>query len=292
MILVTGATGFLGEFVLTKLGEAGVKPVCFARRTSDVSMPRKLDLVVRYGDLGDVRSLTDALQGVDTLVNLASLGTGHAPTILEACRQTGVRRGLFMSTTAIFTTLSPAGKTTRLEAEELIKRSSMRWTIIRPTMIFGTGKDRNISRLIRYLSRWPVIPILGAGDNLQQPVFVDDLAEAIIATLHRPESFCRAYNVSGREPLTYNEVVRVVARNLNRRTFMAHVPAALAVSVLKLYERLAPRPVLRAEQVMRLNEDKTFSHEEAKRDLGYNPRPFQEAVKAEIAEMRGRGIIA
>lgn len=292
MLIVTGGTGFLGEHVLRQFVARGIKPVCLVRPTSDSRVLEEMGLPLRVGDLGDVESLVQAFAGARILVNIASLGFGHAPSILEACRRVGVRRGVFVSTTAIFTSLPAPSKLVRLEAERQIKQSGMSWTIIRPTMIYGTHRDRNMARLVRYLARYPIIPVFGSGNCLQQPVYVEDLAEAIFAAVDCPQSHGRAYNCSGKEPLSYNEIIDTVAEVLGRRVAKVHIPVRLVRYALWLYERMVAKPALKSEQVLRLNEDKVFPYDEATRDLGFRPRSFVDGIRAEVELMRKNGLVS
>lgn len=282
MILLTGATGFLGEFVLKELVEKGYEVTCFVRRTSNIDEIKKLKVKYVFGELDDYRSLCEALKGKKALINIASLGFGHAPNIVNACEEMNIKRAIFVSTTGIFTKLNPDSKGIRLEAERLIKESSLDYTIIRPTMIYGTPKDRNMWRLVKYIKRLPVLPILGEGTYLQQPVYVKDLASAIVSAYENSVSIKKAYNISGAKALTYNEVIDITAKALGKKAVKIHVPMKLSHDLLKIYEKISKKPKLKAEQVLRLNENKDFSHEEAKRDFGYKPLSFEEGIRHEI----------
>lgn len=282
MILLTGATGFLGEFVLKELVNKGHEVTCFVRKTSNIDLIKKLNVKYVYGELDDYKSICEALKGKDVLINVASLGFGHAPNIVNACEEINVKRAIFVSTTGIFTKLNPASKTIRLEAEMLIKESSLEYTIIRPTMIYGTPKDRNMWRLVKYLKKISVIPILGDGTYLQQPVYVKDLANAIVRAYENSISIRKSYNISGAKAINYNEVVDITAKTLGKKVVKIHVPMKLSYGLLKAYEKMSKKPKLKAEQVLRLNENKDFSHEEAKVDLGYSPLNFEEGIKLEV----------
>ena len=283
--LVTGATGFTGSYVVPLLLQQGANVRCLVRASSDTSRLPLAQVELAHGDLSDQTSIEQALQGRDVLVNIASLGFGHASSIVNAARSAGVQRALFISTTAIFTTLNAPSKAVRLAAEEMIGTSGLDYTILRPTMIYGSSRDRNMCRLIRYLQRWPVIPVFGHGEHLQQPVYVEDLAAAIVQSLLTEQSRGRSYNVSGQAPLTYNQVIETVCQALGRKVRKVHLPAAPLVTALNVLERFPLRSPLRAEQILRLNEDKAFDSSEAIEDFGYRPRSFAEGIKLELQEM-------
>jgi nucleoside-diphosphate-sugar epimerase len=238
------------------------------------------------GDLADEATLEGALVGCDALINVASIGFGHGPGIVRTAERAGVHRTIFFSTTAIFTTLPVQTKKVRLDAEQAIMGSTLSWTILRPTMIYGSPRDRNMWRLIQYLRRCPLIPIPGNGRSLQQPVFVDDVAEATLAALNINASIGQALNLAGAEPITYNEVIDTVTGLLQRRVLKLHVSLRIAVLGLGAYNAVRRRSVFRAEQLLRLNEDKAFSIDEARACLGYTPLTFREGISRELQSLR------
>jgi nucleoside-diphosphate-sugar epimerase len=282
MILLTGATGFLGEYVLEELVKRGHEVTCFVRENSNLYKIHNLNVAYEYGELDDYISICNALKNKEALINIASLGFGHAPNIVNACKEMKINRAIFISTTGIFTKLNPDSKSIRLEAERIIIESHLDYTIIRPTMIYGTPKDRNMWRLVKYLKKLPVLPILGDGTYLQQPVYVKDLAWAVVSAYETDLSIKKAYNISGLEALTYNEIVDVTGKALNKKVLKIHVPMKLSYNLLKVYEKISSKPKLKAEQVLRLNENKNFSHDEAAKDFGYKPISFEEGIRKEI----------
>lgn len=284
MILLTGATGFLGGYVLEELLKRGHEVTCFVRETSDLDKIKQLNVPYVFGELYDYSSLYHALKDKEALINIASLGFGHAPNLIRACQQTNNKRAIFISTTGIFTKLNPTSKEIRIEAERLIKESQLHYTIIRPTMIYGTPKDRNIWRLIKYLKKIPLLPIMGNGTYLQQPVYVKDLAWAVVSAFETDLTIKKSYNISGLKALSYNEIIDYTSYALGKKVFKIHVPMKLSYNLLQLYEKISSKPKLKAEQVLRLNENKDFSYEEATKDFGYKPKSFEEGIKLEVTE--------
>jgi len=265
-ILLVGGTGFLGNFVAARLAERA--PVVLVRPTSDRSaLPDGLE--VRVGDL----AATLPLDGISSLISCASMGFGHIPPLVRQLEACGVKRAVFISTTAIFTSLPSTSRAVRLAAESAVQTSTLDWTLLRPTMIYGTARDRNISRLLRFLDRWPIFPV--SGNALWQPIYVEDLADAVVAALDSPASFGKAYNLAGAAPLAFGDLVRTAARAVDRRVLLMPVPLEAAVLAARLTRIVSP------EQIRRLAEDKAFATTDATHDFGFAPRTFEEGVRLE-----------
>jgi nucleoside-diphosphate-sugar epimerase len=222
------------------------------------------------------------MEGTDALVNVASLGFGHADSIIRAAKDAGIKRAVFISTTAIFTQLKASSKKVRVAAELAIETSGLDYTILRPTMIYGTSRDRNMWRLIKFMRLSPIVPIFGDGKYLQQPIYVDDVAAAILGCLKADVTIGKSYNIAGKRALTYNEVIDTIAKAMNKRVWKLHIPSKPVVGLLKLFEKIhIPFPI-KAEQVLRLNENKDFSYAEAGRDFGFSPLSFEEGIGLEL----------
>lgn len=285
-VFVTGATGFTGSRTVPLFLEKGWEVYCLYRETSDRSVLPQPEIHWYLGSLENPEKLTDSMQGCDALVNIASLGFGHAETIIHSAQKAGIERAIFISTTAIFTKLNSHSKGTRLAAEAAIQNSDLAFTILRPTMIYGSPRDRNMVRLIRLLQRFPLIPILGNGNFLQQPVFVDDVAQAITQCLEQPESIGKSYNIAGKNALTYNEVIDTITAILGRKIHKLFLPDKIVIKFLRLLEKMKLPFPIKAEQVKRLNENKDFSYEEASNDFQYQPRSFAEGIEIEINQLK------
>jgi nucleoside-diphosphate-sugar epimerase len=285
-IFVTGATGFTGSRVVPLLLQNGYEVRCLYRPSSDRSPLPQLEIEWIQADLSDTQALTASMRGADALINLASLGFGHADSIFSAAKNAQIKRAIFISTTAIFTQLNAKSKAVRLAAERAIESGGLDYTILRPTMIYGGPRDRNMWRLIRFLRYSSIIPVFGDGEYLQQPIYVDDVAAAVLGCLKADVTIGKSYNIAGKHPLTYNEVIDTIARQMNKREWKIHLPSKPVVSLLRLFERIRIPFPIKAEQILRLNENKDFSYSEAGRDFGFNPLSFEEGIGMELKSLR------
>jgi uncharacterized protein YbjT (DUF2867 family) len=287
-LLVTGGSGFLGGYVLREAAARGHETIALARSAAAGWSVAANGAQPIAGDLDRAREVDEAFTAAwaDALVCLASLGRGHGPGIVAAAEEAGLTRAVFVSTTAVTTTLDPPTKAVRLAAEQQIRGSGLDWTILRPTMIYGAPGDRNLSRLLVLLRRTPVLPVPAVGACLHQPVHVADVATAVLDALARPAAIGSTYTVAGPEPIPFADLLRTCARAVRSRTRLVPVPLAPLVTLVRGYELASRHPRIRVEQLRRLAEDKAFGIDDAVRDLGYAPRRFDAGIEAE-ARMLG-----
>jgi uncharacterized protein YbjT (DUF2867 family) len=289
-VAVTGATGFTGRRVVSELGRRGHAVVALVRPPTT---GRKLPEAVRIveGDMADPAALGRLLAGQDAFVHVASLGFGHAEAVASAVEAAGIERSVFFSSTAVYTRLPAASRAVRLAAEQRLRALPGRWTILRPTMIYGDAGDRNLSRLIRFVARSPIVPLPGGGRALIQPVHVEDLARAAVDALECAATARREYDLPGAEAAPLRELVHHVGRLLGRRLLLLPLPLRPMARVAGLWHHFGLPPRVGSEQMLRLGEDKAFPFDEARRAWGYAPRGFREGLADEVRLLREIGFV-
>jgi uncharacterized protein YbjT (DUF2867 family) len=288
-VLLTGATGLLGGELLNLLLAEGHEIRCLLRPDSPNASRLDGERVEIYrGDAGEEDDLYRALQGTDALLHVA--GIEYAPAVVDAARRAGVERILVVGSTSAHSAYAFRSGP-KLEMEEVVRGSGLAWTIVRPSMIYGSERDRNVHRLLRFLDRSPVFPIFGPGTNLWQPVYHEDCARGVLEALKRPASVHRSYDLPGAEPLTYLDLVKTSAAALGKSPRIVRLPIEPVRRALVAAERLRLPLPIDSGQVTRLREDKAYPFEDARRDLDYAPRPFREGVALEVTRLRKLGIL-
>jgi nucleoside-diphosphate-sugar epimerase len=277
--LVTGATGVVGHYLLCRLEAAGFEVHAPTRSQAPPRGPagihwRTLDIANGLGDW--------SLPDVPYAIHLAPLPL--LPAMLPELADRGVRRLIAFGSTSRFTKGESSNwKEKRLAsrlagAEEALARScpalGIAWTVFRPTLIYGGGRDRNISAIARFIRRFGFFPVVGEGRGRRQPVHAEDLAGACLLALECPSTYQRAYNLSGGSTLSYTDMVRAIFRGLNRRERILHPPLAVFRILLRCGSLLPGYSYLTADMADRMNKDLCFEAAEAVHDFGYSPRPF------------------
>jgi uncharacterized protein YbjT (DUF2867 family) len=288
-VLLTGATGLLGGELLKLLLAEGHEARCLLRAGSPNASRLDAERAEIFGgDAADEEDLLRALQGTDALLHVA--GIEYAQPVVEAARRVGVGRVVVVGSTSVHSSYEfRAGP--KLRMERVVRRSGLDWTIVRPSMIYGSERDKNVQRLLRFLGHSPVFPMFGPGTNLWQPVYHEDCARGVYEALVRLSAVGRSYDLPGGESLTYLDLVKTAAGALGKKPRIVRLPLEPVRLLLGAAEKLRlPLPV-GSEQVLRLQEDKAYPYEEARRELGYAPRSFREGVALEVARLRELGVV-
>ncbi len=281
-VILCGANGFTGRIICKEFLRCGINFLAILRPGNDSIWMKENGISFRYADLNNYRDLLKVINGANILVSVASIGFGNVPSILMACKKANIERVIFTSTTAIFTKLNASSKKIRKLAEKQIKCSDLNWTIIRPTMIYGTPDDRNMIRLIKWIDKFPILPVVGDGNNLQQPIFVKDVARSIILILNNENTFMKSFNIAGAKSITYNEIINNINFELNKNCRIIYLPSKIVIKLFKILEKFKVKLPIKSEQLERLNENKSFNYDSAKKVFNFDPLSFQQGIKIEI----------
>lgn len=282
---IIGATSLVGASLLPLLTDAGWQVTAFSRR----AMERLVDgvdwRIIRPHPLpkGEGAALLKDEGGIEWWVCVAPIWVlpNHF-TLLEA---QGARRVVVLSSTSRFTKDDSTDAEEQAIAQRLADAETqvrewaasrkVEYVILRPTLIYGLGQDKNLTEIARFICRFGFFPLFGQANGLRQPVHAVDVAKACLAAVRAPGAANREYNISGGEMLTYRNMVCRIFTALGRHPRLLSVPLwvfRLAVNVLRRLPRYRQWSIAMAE---RMNHDLVFDHADATRDLDFLPRAFQ-----------------
>jgi nucleoside-diphosphate-sugar epimerase len=274
---VIGASSLVGLNLLPMLGASGCQVVAYSRHNH-----KNLDSAIEWRQLNSV--CPHPLEG--TIADwVCTAPIWVLPDYFYLLKIHKVKRIVVLSSTSRFTKESSADIYEQTVVRKLIdaettiqnwaEENNVDWVILRPTMIYGFSKDKNVAEISRIIQRWGFFPLLGKGRGLRQPVHVDDVAKACKAAITLPDVKNKAYNLSGGETLTYKEMVARVFIALGKKPYFLHLPRVIfytALSILRLIPRFRH---WRVEMAERMDKNLIFDHTEASIELGFSPRPFR-----------------
>jgi NADH dehydrogenase len=253
MLLLTGATGLVGSALLRRLVTEGQPVRCLVRDPRRLG-PQRVRVQIALGDLADPPSFRNAMRGVRTVVHLAA-STRDQPhgsieelaaiatwRMVEAAQRAGVERFVFFSKLGASTHHRARLFRAKALAEQAVRESSMRTTVIAPSLVYAPG-DRWLT-LIERLSLLPVVPVSGRGRAKCQPIWVEDVAGCIVAALGEiggggDGPAHERYELAGPQTMTYNEVFDTVLRSLDRERPLLPVPTPMVSRTLRMLERVS-----------------------------------------------------
>lgn len=294
-LLVTGITGKSGGYFLRELAnhKEGLvrqyKIRIALRSTSDV---KDLEASgVQYesfiGDLRDEEFLKVVTQSVDVILHIA--GISFSEKLARAAVGAKTKWIILVHTTGIYSKFKKAGTGYREIEQTIIKvtaETNTVTTILRPTMIYGSLDDHNISVFIRFVDKLAILPIINGGHYDLQPVHANDLGVAYYQVLSTPITQGRQYVLSGGTKLSLRNLLSEIATNLGVQRKFLFVPFFVAflgswVVLLLSFGRVDLR-----EKVQRLCESRAYSHDDATRDFSYCPMPFSQGIAEECDDFR------
>jgi uncharacterized protein YbjT (DUF2867 family) len=253
MILVTGASGYVGGHLMARLKERGeaIRPLVRDLRAAERLRGAGVEPAV--GNIADPASLRRAMEGVDTVIHLvaiivekgdATFGRINAQgtrNVVAAAQAAGVKRFLYMSENGAQDNPRYPYLQSKWQGEQAVIAGGIPYAILRPSLIFGSG-DRFFNTLAALVRGNPIVPIVGDGKSPFQPVWVEDVCTCFVKMLDDDSYLGREYNVGGPEQLSYEEMVDIVMRVLGKRRPKIHLPIALMKPAATVMQAVLPKP--------------------------------------------------
>lgn len=252
MLLLTGATGLVGSALLRRLVAEGEQVRCLVRDPRRLGAQR-VRVQIALGDLTDPPSFRNALRGVRTVVHLAaSIRDQPAGSIeelngiatwrmVQAAERAGVERFVFFSVLDASTHHRARFFRAKALAEQAVEEAGVDSIVFAPSIVYAPG-DPWLTLLER-LALLPLMPVSGRGRARYQPIWAEDVADCVIASLRRApgagSSGHSRYELAGPETLSHDELVRTVLRSLGRARPLVHVPTPIVSRSLRIVERVS-----------------------------------------------------
>jgi NADH dehydrogenase len=292
-VFVTGGTGFVGRAVIQALRAEGHAVRCLVRRGSERDLHGFGAIERVEGDVMARQTLDEGMSGCDALVHLVGIirerpaigatfervhvqGTQN---VLDAAVAAGVRRYLHVSALGTRPGARSRYHQTKWAAEEAVRSSPLAWTIFRPSIIYGRG-DELVTLLRGMMERFTVVPVIGNGRQLFQPIPVQQVAQAVARALSLEATVKHSYDVGGPDAVSMVDLLDAIADALGRRRpLKLHVPIGVVRPAARLLHHLPGFPVT-PDQLLMLEEDNTCDPSAFFSTFGLTPVPLRAGLRA------------
>ena len=295
MILITGATGYIGRHLVARLVAQGERPRCLVRdtkRAATILPADKVELV--RGDTVDSATLQEAVRGIDTIVHAAFITADHKEStgnhyedtnvrgtanLIQAAKDAGVKRIIEISGLGTKEDKPGSYMQGRFLAEKMLKESGVDWTIIQPSVLFGKDAPfiKGLADLIRTA---PVVPLIGGGKTLFQPIYVEDVVTVIIKVLEDPaRTSGKTYTIGGPAYYSFSQVIDILLETMHKSRIKAPAPTALVGIGAAMMEAVLPRPPLTKAAMTLFSFNNTTDLRSVERDFGFTPVSFSDYLK-------------
>jgi NADH dehydrogenase len=291
MILVTGATGFIGPKVVHALRARNLDVRVLVREPRRAAQLAGWGAELAQGDMTDAASLREAVRGAEHVVHLVAIIQGRPEQfdgimeqgtrdLVAAARDEGVSRFVLQSALGVSAQSKDAVPyyKAKWEMERTVQASGLEHVIFRPSFVFG--RDGGVLPLFVRQVRWsPVTPVLGPGTQRSQPIWVEDVAEYLARGIDEPEAANRTFELGGPDTVDWNELYERIAKVLGKRRARVHVPFGVARLGAGAAELLPKTPVTRDQIAMLAGADNVVSNTDAVDTFALPLVPLDEQIR-------------
>lgn len=289
-ILVTGGTGVIGAGLIPRLLERG-HDVRLLSRNAKKDVAQWEGVEPFEGNVADAASLHGAASDCDAVIHVAGIATEEPPertfakinvegtrNVVAEAKRAGAKRFIVISSLGADRGESEYHQSKR-EAERIVEASALDWTIVRPGNLYGPG-DEVISTILKMVRALPVVPMIDLGDQPFQPIWFEDLGEALVQIVERPELARRVLDVSGTETTTMNDVIRLLREITDRSPLPVPIPMKIAEWAAKIASLGSVSLPIDENKLTMLREKNVIEGANALEELGIIATPLEKGLRA------------
>lgn len=301
MLLVTGYSGFVGSHLVRGLIQAGYQVKCLARKAPEENVDSSARIIHVQGDVTRRETLAEAVDGVHTIIHLVGIikekgletfervhveGTAN---LISAANSAGARRFIYISAIGARHDGVSRYQTSKWYAEELVRSSGLEWMVLRPSVMIGQGGEF-VRILVDLVSKPPVVPIIGSGQYMLQPLYVGDLVRAIIKSLENDAYWGTVHELGGPKAMTFNGMIEVVKKMLRVNKPVIHIPIPLVSLFVKLASGLITRLPITYDQLRMLLENNVTDRNALIEVFEIEPTSFSDALAISLRGGQEKGL--
>lgn len=304
VVTIFGGSGFIGRHIVQRLAKRGWRLRIAVRHPSRALFLKPLGDVGQIApvrcDIAEEASIATAISGANYVINLVGiLAEGRSQRfttlheegpgrIARLAKQEGVTRLVQMSSLGASAESPSVYASTKAKGEAAVRAAFPEASILRPSVVFGP--EDNFFNMFAEMTRTsPFLPLIGGGETRFQPVYVGDVADAVVLCIDQPQTWGKTYELGGPRVYTFRELMALLLQEIGRKRSLLTIPWGVANLQARVFECL-PKPLLTRDQIKQLKQDNVV-HPDALTfaDLGIQPSAVEGIIPTYLERFRPGG---
>ena len=288
-VLVTGGAGVMGRRLCKGLIDRGFEMRVLDRPGTKIE---GVDADLRHGDITDPTALKGLFEGIHTVYHLAAVllppdpsmfrtvNTEGTRNVVNAALEAGCKHFVHVSSASVVYPFPTEYSLSKREGEAIVKgQSQMAWTIIRPTLVYDENGGIEFMKFLEFLKKFPVVPFIGEGRSLKNPVHTEDIMEGLIAIAGNPKTHGKTYAFSGGEEISIRDLSRLMLKHQGISKPFVSIPVWACQTLAWGLGKVTKQPPLTWQMIAGITQDANLDHTNASEDFGYKPMGVHEGFQ-------------
>ncbi len=294
-IIITGAAGLVGMNLLSEIDTSKYEVIALDKNKDNLEIVKKLFPKIKTicADLSDKGKWEKNFEGTDCVVQLQAQisspgeqdyydnNVKSVKNVVDVCEKYKIKNLIHVSSSVVISKSNDIYVKTKKQGEEIIKKSKLNYTILRPPIMYGCFNIKHFSFIVKKFENWPFVLIPGKGNYIRQPLFVKDLVKIILKLIERkPKN--KAYNIIGKEKIYFIDLLKKMFREKNQKKIFIKLPMHVFLILLKVHGFLTGKKPFVASQLNALTAGDIFPLENWEKEFNVKYTPFKKGIKEMI----------
>jgi NADH dehydrogenase len=293
-VLVTGAGGFVGKSVVRTLLARGFMVTAMIRENSIPPFNEHPNLCLLRADITEYESFSEKVTNIDAVVHLAAnkyhpklsyqVNVKGAKNLVRLLKEKKIRGKRIINISSQSTKIRYKGVygKSKLLSDEIIENSNAKWTTIKPSLIYGEGKETLFQTIRHYIETLPLIPVIGNGKWELYPVDVEEVANVIVKLLNKPKTIGKIYDIGCSQKITFNDLILLIQKELNIKKPILNIPGIAGLVAVFFATKIMPNLPISVDNVLGSIQNTSCDPKKAIKELNIKPISIKKGVKKYI----------
>jgi len=294
-IIITGAGGLLGLNLLTLIDSSKYKIIAIDKKIKNLYLAKLINpnIETKVIDLAKKSNLKEIFEGAECVIQLQAQISAHnskpyiknniesVKNVINTCEENKIPNLIHLSSSVVISISKDDYTKTKTKGEEIVKSSKCPHTILRPPLMYGCFDIKHLDHIIKTFDKSLFIPLPGNGKYIRQPLYVRDMAKIILGLIERkPKN--KIYNIIGKENIYFIDLLKIIRKTKNKKTFFIKIPKPLFILMLNIYSFIFKKKTLNSNQLKSLSAGDIFPVDDWEDEFNIKYTNFHQGIKETI----------